>query len=221
VPIHRTRKRLLGRGSDLATGSDKHAAAFEILYRAYVPRSPPCLAGKGATHNTPARFERGCRRLVVDRSDCPTPRYCNLVAKAAERRPLSRTAGPALGASPLGIERHGSKSAVPRRRTGRSGSLPIRTVAVLWSPQFEENAALVESIRNAGKRLAIEVATIEIGGAARLPAAFDEAVRARAQAVIPTIHTYPPEVRDGGDVLLPRRTSEIEGNPMQRPFAST
>jgi putative ABC transport system substrate-binding protein len=65
------------------------------------------------------------------------------------------------------------------------------------------------------------VATIEIGGAARLPAAFDEAVTARAQAVIfltenalfdhrrtvadlalarrlPTIHTYPPEVRDGG-----------------------
>jgi putative ABC transport system substrate-binding protein len=97
----------------------------------------------------------------------------------------------------------------------------IRTVAVLWSPQLEENAALVESIRNAGKRLAIEVATIEIGGAARLPAAFDEAVTARAQAVIfltenalfdhwrtiaelalarrlPTIHTYPPEVRDGG-----------------------
>jgi putative tryptophan/tyrosine transport system substrate-binding protein len=35
----------------------------------------------------------------------------------------------------------------------------IRTVAVLWSPQFEENAALVESIRNAGNRLAIEVAT--------------------------------------------------------------
>src|SRR5215208_2922896 len=97
----------------------------------------------------------------------------------------------------------------------------IRTVAVLWSPQFEENAALVESIRNAGQRLAIGVATIEIGGPARLPAAFDEAVTARAQAVIfltenalfdhwrtiaelalarrlPTIHTYPPEVRDGG-----------------------
>jgi len=97
----------------------------------------------------------------------------------------------------------------------------IRTVAVLWSPQFEENATTVESIRDAAKRLGIEVATIEIGGAARLPAAFDEAVAARAQAAIfitdnalfnhrhtvadlalarrlPTIHTYPPEVRDGG-----------------------
>ena len=97
----------------------------------------------------------------------------------------------------------------------------IRTVAVLWSPQFEENATLVESIQNAGKRLGIEVATIEIGGPARLPAAFDEAVAARAQAAVfvtenalfdhrrtiadlalarrlPTIHTYPPEVHDGG-----------------------
>src|SRR5215212_2902610 len=60
----------------------------------------------------------------------------------------------------------------------------IRTVAVLWSPQFEENATTVESIRDAAKRLGIEVATIEIGGAARLPAAFDEAVTARAQAAI-------------------------------------
>lgn len=60
----------------------------------------------------------------------------------------------------------------------------IRIVAVLWSPQFEENAALLDSIRNAAKRLGIAVAAIEIGGAARLPAAFDEAVAARAQAVI-------------------------------------
>ncbi|ACA17320.1 protein of unknown function DUF534 [Methylobacterium sp. 4-46] len=97
----------------------------------------------------------------------------------------------------------------------------MRTVAVLWSPQFQENAALVESILIAGKRFSIEVATIEISGAAGLPAAFDGAVAARAQAVIfitenalfnhrrtiadlalarklPTIHTFPPEVHDGG-----------------------
>jgi putative ABC transport system substrate-binding protein len=97
----------------------------------------------------------------------------------------------------------------------------IRKVAVLWSPQFEENAALVESVKTAGDKLGIEIATVEIGGPARLPAAFDEAVAARAQAGIfltenalfdhrrtiadlaltrrlPTIHTYPPEVHDGG-----------------------
>jgi len=83
------------------------------------------------------------------------------------------------------------------------------------------NMALVESIRSAGKALSVEVATVEIGDVAQLPAAFDEAVTARAQAVIfitdnalfnhrsiiadlalarrlPTMHTYPPEVRDGG-----------------------
>src|SRR5215207_3612950 len=60
----------------------------------------------------------------------------------------------------------------------------IRTVAVLWSSSFQENAALVESIRSAGKALNVEVATVEIGNVARLPAAFDEAVAARAQAVI-------------------------------------
>jgi putative ABC transport system substrate-binding protein len=97
----------------------------------------------------------------------------------------------------------------------------IRKVAVLWSSQFEENAALVESVQNAATRLGIGVATIEIGGPARLRAAFDEAVALGAQAAIfltenalfnhrraiadlalerrlPTIHTYPPEVYDGG-----------------------
>jgi putative tryptophan/tyrosine transport system substrate-binding protein len=110
----------------------------------------------------------------------------------------------------------------PKRLELLTDSVPgLRTVAILWSPQFEENAALVESIKDAGKRLGIEIAAIDIGGASRLPAAFDEAVTARAQAVIfltenalfdhrrtiadlalarglPMILTYPPEVHDGG-----------------------
>src|SRR3954469_10363103 len=57
----------------------------------------------------------------------------------------------------------------------------IRRVAVLWSPLFQENAALVESIRDAAPKLGIEVVMLEIDGADRLPAAFDEAVAARAQ----------------------------------------
>src|SRR4051794_24189195 len=76
----------------------------------------------------------------------------------------------------------------------------IRTIVVLWSPQFEENAALVESIRNAGTRLSIGVVTIEIGGAARLPAAFDEAVAAGGREVIffsPKTPFFPPRPNAG------------------------
>jgi putative ABC transport system substrate-binding protein len=94
-------------------------------------------------------------------------------------------------------------------------------VAVLWGPQFAENAALLESIRGSASARGIEVFSRELRGIDDLASAFDDAARAGAQAVIlvtdnvmfgyrkevaeaalahhlPSIHSYPPEARDGG-----------------------
>jgi putative ABC transport system substrate-binding protein len=96
-----------------------------------------------------------------------------------------------------------------------------KRVAVLWGPQFAENAALLKSIRGSASARGIEVFSRELRGIEDLASAFDDAVRAGAQAVIlvtdnvmfgyrkevaeaalahhlPSIHSYPPEVRDGG-----------------------
>jgi putative ABC transport system substrate-binding protein len=96
-----------------------------------------------------------------------------------------------------------------------------KRVAVLWGPQFAENAALLESIRGSASARGIEVFSRELRGIDDLASAFDDAARAGAQAVIlvtdnvmfgyrkevaeaalahhlPSIHSYPPEARDGG-----------------------
>jgi len=140
VPIHRTRKRLLGADPTSRQGATNMPPRLRA-HRAYVPRSPLCLARKGATHNTPARFERGCRRLVVDRSDCPTPRYCNLVP-AAERRPLSRTAGPALAVITVQSPVLFSHPSLPARP---SASCP-RKFVVAWAGAASLAASIILSL---------------------------------------------------------------------------
>ena len=97
----------------------------------------------------------------------------------------------------------------------------IKRVAVLWRPSFAENVAILETIRGSGSARGIEVFSREFRGAEDLAPAFDDATRAGAQAVVfmtdnlifayrkevaelalahhlPSIHTFPPEVRDGG-----------------------
>jgi ABC-type uncharacterized transport system substrate-binding protein len=94
-------------------------------------------------------------------------------------------------------------------------------IAVLWSPSFPGNAAAVESIREAASRRGMVVYSRELSDVADLASAFADATRAGAQAVIfmtdnvmfgyrkrvaelavahrlPTIHSFPSEVEDGG-----------------------
>ena len=101
-------------------------------------------------------------------------------------------------------------------------ALPGTTrVAVLWSPSFAENVAILESIRGSASTRGIEVFSRELRGAQDLAPAFDDATRAGVQAVVfmtdnalfahrkevaelalahrlPSIHSFPPEVQDGG-----------------------
>jgi len=97
----------------------------------------------------------------------------------------------------------------------------IRRVAVLWSPFFPGNAAALDSIRVAASTRGITVFSREFRDLEDLAPAFDDAKRAGSQAAVfmtdnvmfghrkrvaelamthllPTIHTFPPEVRDGG-----------------------
>jgi putative ABC transport system substrate-binding protein len=94
-------------------------------------------------------------------------------------------------------------------------------IAVLWSPSFPENAAILESIRGSASARGIVVFSREFHGVEDLAPAFDDATRAGAQAVVfmtdnlmfghrkqvaelalahhlPSMHSFPPEVRDGG-----------------------
>jgi ABC-type uncharacterized transport system substrate-binding protein len=94
-------------------------------------------------------------------------------------------------------------------------------IAVLWSPSFPENAAILESIRGSASARGIVVFSRELHGVEDLAPAFDDATRAGAQAVVfmtdnlmfghrkqvaelalahhlPSMHSFPPEVRDGG-----------------------
>ncbi|MFB9263753.1 ABC transporter substrate-binding protein [Bradyrhizobium erythrophlei] len=94
-------------------------------------------------------------------------------------------------------------------------------VAVSWNPSFPGHADALENIRAAASARRIEVFSCEIKGLEDLEAAFDDAVRSKAQAGVfmadnvmfgnrkrvaelalqqrlPTIHSFPPEVEDVG-----------------------
>lgn len=96
-----------------------------------------------------------------------------------------------------------------------------RRIAVIWSPSFKENAAILEAIRMAAASRGIEIYSRVLRGADDLEGAFDDAARAGTQAVIfmtdnqmfgrrkevaetalahrlPSIHSFEPEARDGG-----------------------
>jgi putative ABC transport system substrate-binding protein len=96
-----------------------------------------------------------------------------------------------------------------------------KTIAVLWNPSFPGHADALENIRASALARGIEIFSRELKGLEDLESAFDDAVRAKAQAGIfmadnvmfgnrkrvaelalkyhlPTIHSFPPEVRDGG-----------------------
>ena len=97
----------------------------------------------------------------------------------------------------------------------------MKRVAVIWSRSFTENAALVEAVRASASVRRIEVFSRELAGPEDLPRAFQDARLNGAQAVVfitdnllfayrkevaeqalanrlPSMHSYPPEVRDGG-----------------------
>jgi putative tryptophan/tyrosine transport system substrate-binding protein len=96
-----------------------------------------------------------------------------------------------------------------------------KRVAVLWSRLFPENISLFESIAQSAPRRGIEIVSRELRGAEDLTLAFEDSARAGAQGVIfltdntmfghrkeiaelalvnrlPSIHSFPPEARDGG-----------------------
>jgi putative tryptophan/tyrosine transport system substrate-binding protein len=93
--------------------------------------------------------------------------------------------------------------------------------AVLWSPAFPGHDAALESIRTSASTRGIEVFSRALGGVSDLAPAFDDVLRAKAQAAVfmsdntmfghrkevaelalahklPTIHSFPPEAQDGG-----------------------
>jgi putative tryptophan/tyrosine transport system substrate-binding protein len=94
-------------------------------------------------------------------------------------------------------------------------------IAVLWNPSFPGHAAALENIRTSASTRGIEVFSRELKGVDDLEPAFGDAVQAKARAAVfmadnvmfgnrkrvaelalkhhlPTIHSFPPEVRDGG-----------------------
>jgi putative tryptophan/tyrosine transport system substrate-binding protein len=98
---------------------------------------------------------------------------------------------------------------------------PIRRVAFFWSRQLSESIGFLESIRSVAAPRGMEVFSREILGVEDLAPAFADATRAGAQAALvmpdnllfghrkrvaelalahrlPTMHTFAPEVRDGG-----------------------
>lgn len=95
-----------------------------------------------------------------------------------------------------------------------------KRVAVLWSPSLAESAAFLENIRKSASARGIEIYSRELGGLEDLSAAFDDAKRNGAQAVVfmagnlmfghrketaeqalashlPSIHSFAPEAQDG------------------------
>jgi putative tryptophan/tyrosine transport system substrate-binding protein len=97
----------------------------------------------------------------------------------------------------------------------------IKRLAVLWSTSFPENAAIFENVRGSATAQGIEVSSRQLRGVEDLAPAFDDATKAAAQAIIfmtdnelfghrkevaelalahqlPSIHSFLPEVRDGG-----------------------
>ena len=96
-----------------------------------------------------------------------------------------------------------------------------RRVAVIWSRSFSENAAIFDAIRQAAGNLGVEVFSRELEGVQDLGPAFDYVKDSGAQGLIfiadnlmfgrrkeiaalalshhlPSIHSFPPEVEDGG-----------------------
>ena len=96
-----------------------------------------------------------------------------------------------------------------------------RRVAVIWSRSFSENAAIYDAIRQAARARGVEVFSKELEGAQDLAPAFDSAKGSGAQALVfitdnvmfgrrkeiaalalsrqlPSIHSFAPEVEDGG-----------------------
>jgi putative ABC transport system substrate-binding protein len=96
-----------------------------------------------------------------------------------------------------------------------------KRVAVIWSASFVENEAMLDNIRGSATTLGVEVYPREITSADDLAHAFEDAEKAGAQGVVfmtdnalfarrkeiadlalahhlPSIHSYPPEARDGG-----------------------
>jgi putative tryptophan/tyrosine transport system substrate-binding protein len=97
----------------------------------------------------------------------------------------------------------------------------LKRIAVLWSRMFPENLAVLKSVRESAAAHGIELISCEMGGVDDLAAAFDNATRSGAQAAVfitdnalfghrkevaqlalthhlPSIHSFEPEVRDGG-----------------------
>jgi putative ABC transport system substrate-binding protein len=96
-----------------------------------------------------------------------------------------------------------------------------RRVAVIWSRSFSENAAIFDAIRQAAQARGVEVFSKELDGTQDLASAFDYAKGLGAQALVfitdnlmfgrrkeiaalalshhlPSIHSFAPEVEDGG-----------------------
>jgi putative ABC transport system substrate-binding protein len=96
-----------------------------------------------------------------------------------------------------------------------------RRVAVIWRRSFSENVAILEAIRQAAQARGVEVFSNELEGRQDLAPAFDYAKESGAQALIfitdnlmfgrrkeiaalalshhlPSIHSFAPEVEDGG-----------------------
>jgi putative tryptophan/tyrosine transport system substrate-binding protein len=96
-----------------------------------------------------------------------------------------------------------------------------RRVAVIWSRSFAENATIFDAIRQAAHVVGVEIFSAELNGAQDLSPAFDRVEQSGAQALIfltdnlmfghrkdvadlalkhhlPSIHSFPPEVADGG-----------------------
>ena len=94
-------------------------------------------------------------------------------------------------------------------------------IAVFWNPSFPGHADALESTRTSASAHGIEVFSRELEGIEDLETAFDDAIRAKTQAAVfmadnvmfgnrkrvaelalkqrlPTIHSFPPEVEDGG-----------------------
>jgi putative ABC transport system substrate-binding protein len=94
-------------------------------------------------------------------------------------------------------------------------------IAVFWNPSFPGHADALESTRTSASAHGIEVFSRELKGIEDLETAFDDAIRAKTQAAVfmadnvmfgnrkrvaelalkqrlPTIHSFPSEVEDGG-----------------------
>jgi putative ABC transport system substrate-binding protein len=96
----------------------------------------------------------------------------------------------------------------------------LQRVAVLWSQLFPENVSIAGSVRRSGSELGVKVTMQQMRGLEELELAFRDAARAGAEAIVfltdntlfghrrtvaelalahklPSIHAFPPEVRDG------------------------